>query len=139
MIVKRVTDIAEVLRIVPIEVKLRQKEKSDIAIKDVLTFVQGQLQSNPYFGIWIVEDGEDVAGYVGLFINVIGRQKSLYIWRIWHDPHRPEVMLMLQDIIAECASNTKTDKIRIEVTRGMKAFNRKWGFKPISTIMERRV
>lgn len=139
MIVKRLTDMADILKLVPIEVRLREKEKTEVPTKDMLTLIQSQLP-NPLFGIWGVFNGnEQVLGYVSAYVNVIGTTKDMYIWRIWHDPKHKEVMNILQNILKEFAMATRTKKVKIEVTRGMKAFNKKWGFKPKSIIMEREV
>ncbi len=139
MTIKKVTNISEVLRLVPIEVRLREKEKSDVPVKDILTFIQQQLQINPYFGIWIVEEDDEVVGYVGLFANIVGGTRDVYMWRIWYEPHRHEVIKILYDIVVAYAEEVKAKKVRIEVTRGVKALERSWGFKPVATIMERRV
>jgi hypothetical protein len=139
MTIKRVTEMAEVLKLVPIEIKLREKEKSEVPTKDILAFVQGQLQTNPYFGMWIVEDEDIVLGYVGLFLNVVGGIRDLHIWRVWHDPHHPEVMDVLYKTVTDCAKNARARTMKIDITRGAKAYEKKWGFKPVSTIMERRL
>lgn len=138
MIVKQLTDMSDILKLVPIEVALRAKEKTDVPIKDVLTFIQHQL-SNPYFGIWGVFDDDKMLGYVSAYANIVGSTREVYIWRIWHDPHHNEVMPVLHNVLKEFGKMTKAKKARIEVTRGMKALERKWGWKPKSVIMELEV
>lgn len=139
MTITKVTSMEQVLKLVPIELKLREKEKSDVPVKDMLTFVQYQLQANPYFGVWILEEDDALVGYIALFANVVGGVRDLHIWRIWHDPHRPDAMRVLEDVIRSAVDAVRAKKVKIEVARGEKVYQRKWGFKPVSTILERRV
>jgi hypothetical protein len=136
MIVKRVTDISEVLKIVPIETRLRAKEHSEVPIKDMLTFVNMQLSSS-LFAIWMVLDGEAVAGYACTLINPISR--DMMIWRIWYDQHKKEAMKLLESAILQWGKEYKTRTLRVEVVRGIRALQKTWGFKPRSVIMERRI
>jgi hypothetical protein len=136
MIVKRVTDMAEVLKIVPIETRLREKEHSQVPVKDILSFVNMQINS-PLFAIWMVLDGETVRGYACTLINPISH--SMMIWRIWYDQHKKEAMTLLKEAILQWGKSYKVKILRIEVIRGLKALQRTWGFNPKSVIMERRV
>lgn len=137
MTVKRVTDMMDIMQIVPIEVRLREKEQSDVPVKDILTFINAQLQS-PYFAAWIVTDNDIVLGYVFTLINAFA-QKEMMILRIWYEPHHKEAIKMLIEAMTQWVTEHKVKKVRIEIKRGLKAFQKKWKFYPVSVIMERRV
>jgi hypothetical protein len=145
MYIKRITQIEDVLRLVPIEVKLREKEKSPVKAQELLTFVQSQL-NNPLFYIVCVYEDEtekDIVGYMILFaipFNLMD-MKSVNILRVYYDPkyRHTDIRNIGWQIIEEIAKMNKIKKVRIEVKRGMKAYEKTWKFKQVTTVMERRV
>jgi hypothetical protein len=140
MIVKRITDMADIMNIIPIEVRLRVKEKTNVPVKDILAFLNVQLP-NPLFAVWMVADGEDIAGYVFTLINTFSSSsnREMMILRIWYDQHKKEAIRLLVEVMREWVKENKIKNVRIEVKKGLRAFQKKWGFKPVSVIMERRV
>lgn len=137
MTVKRVTDMMDIMQIVPIEVRLREKEQSDVPVKDILTFVNAQLL-NPYFSIWIATENNRVLAYVITLINAFNT-KEIVILRIWYDHHNKEAFRLMVKEMETWAKSNGVQTERIEINRGMKAYIKKWNFNPVSVVMKRRI
>lgn len=145
MHIKRITEIEDVLRIVPIEVKLREKEKAHVKTKELLTFVQGQLTNPLFYLVFVYEDEteQNLAGYMALLAipyNLMD-MKSISILRVYYDPKykHTDIKDVLWRIIEEVAKIYHIKKVRGEVSRGAKVFQRKYKFKMIKTVLERRL
>jgi hypothetical protein len=63
------------------------------------------------------------------------------ILRVYYDPRyrKTNIREIGWQIAEQVAKNHGIKKVRIEVKRGAKVYERSWGFKPVSTIMERRI
>jgi hypothetical protein len=145
MFIKRTTDIQDVIRLVPIEVRLREKEKSPIKAQELLAFVQSQL-NNPLFYAVIVYDDEtekNIMGYIMLLVIPfkLMDMQHVNILRVYYDPkyRNTEIKEVGWQIAEAIAREHGIKKVRIEVKRGEKAYQRTWGFKRKSIVMERRV
>lgn len=145
MFVKRITEMADVLRVVPIEVKLREKEKTGTGTNEFLTFVQSQLLNPFFYFIQVFEDNSEsnLVGYIVVLvipIKIMGLQQ-VNIMRVYYDPkyRKTGILKTLWNTVDVIAKYHKIKKIRIEVTRGERAIARKHGFKKYATVMERRV
>lgn len=140
--VKRLFDMNEVLQLVPIECRLREKEKTPVRTNEFLAFVQSALQNELFYLVGIY-DGENIAGYLAALVIPINLMdmKSVNILRVWYD-HRyrkTEIRDLGWQIITEIAKIHGVKKVRFEARRGIKAYERTWKFKAISTVMERRI
>lgn len=145
MFVKRTTDMNDILRVVPIEVKLREKEKTNVRTKDFLVFVQSQLQ-NPYFYFIIVFEDKserDIVGYIALFVitTKIMDMQQVNVMRVYYDPkyRKTNIKKLGWDIVEAVAKEHGIKTVCAEVQRCEKAFMRTFGFKKRSTVLERRV
>jgi hypothetical protein len=145
MYIKRTTDMKDIIRLVPIEVKLREKEKSPIRAQELLDYVQSQLNNPLFYAVIVYEDETErvITGYMFLLaitIRIMG-MKQVVVIRVWYD-HKQDKKVMRDigmDIIRTVASNHGIKKVKIEVQRGAKVYERIWGFKPVSTVLERRL
>jgi hypothetical protein len=63
------------------------------------------------------------------------------ILRVWYDPkyRGTEVRKVGWQIVDTIAKQYNIKNVRIEVMRGEKAYQKTWGFKRRSVVMERRV
>lgn len=145
MFVKRTNDINDIIRLVPIEVSLREKEKSPVKAQELLAFVQSQLNNPLFYPIIVYEDEteEKIIGYIFLLAVTIPimDMKQVNVMRVWYD-HKQDRKAMRDlglNIIREVAHYHGIKKVKIEVQRGAKVYERMWGFKPVSTVMERRI
>lgn len=145
MFVKRTTDIKDILRVVPIETRLREKAKAETGTNDFLTFVQSQL-SNPYF--YFLQAFEDeteraLVGYIVILvipIKLMGLQQ-VNILRVYYDPkyRKTGILDTFWNAVDMIARHHKIKKVRIEVTKHEKAYTRRHNFKKYATVMERRI
>jgi hypothetical protein len=145
MFIKRTTDIQDVIRLVPIEVRLREKEKSPVKAQELLTFVQSQLNNPLFYAVIIYEDEteKDIVGYMIILVipYKIMDMQHVNILRVWYDPkyRGTEVRKVGWQIVDTIAKQYNIKNVRIEVMRGEKAYQKTWGFKRRSVVMERRV
>lgn len=145
MYVKRTTDIQDIIRLVPIEVKLREKEKSPVKAQELLAFVQSQLNNPLFYAVIVYEDATEqkITGYMFLLAITIPimDMKQVNVLRVWYDhtQDRKQMKEIGMEIIRTVAKNHSIKKVKIEVQRGAKVYERMWGFKPVSTVMERRI
>ena len=90
MYIKRTTDINDIIRLVPIEVKLREKEKSSVKAQELLTFVQSQLNNPLFYAVIVYEDEteKDIMGYIMLLVIPfkIMDMQHVNILRVYYDP-----------------------------------------------------
>lgn len=145
MFVKRTNDIKDILRLVPIEVKLRERERTPVRAQELLTFVQSQLSNPLFYAVIVYEDEteQSIAGYIFLLaipFKLMGMQ-HINILRVWYDPKYREqgIREIGWQIVEEVAKTHGIKDVRIEVVRGEKAYERTWGFRKKSIVMERRV
>lgn len=140
--VKRLFDMNEVLQLVPIECRLREKEKTPVRTNEFLAFVQSALQNELFYLVGIY-DGENIAGYLAALVIPINLMdmKSINILRVWYDHkyRKTEIKDLGWQIITEIAKIHGIKKVRIDVRRGIRAYEKTWKFKAISTVMERRI
>lgn len=145
MYVKRTTDIQDIIRLVPIEVKLREKEKSPVKAQELLAFVQSQLNNPLFYAVIVYEDATErkITGYMFLLAITIPimDMKQVNVLRVWYDhtQDRKQMKEIGMEIIRTVAKNHGIKKVKIEVQRGAKVYERMWGFKPVSTVLERRL
>lgn len=145
MFIKRTTDMNDILRLVPIEVKLREKEKSPVKAQELLAFVQSQLNNPLFYAVIVYEDEteEKITGYMFLLAITIPimDMKQVNVLRVWYDhtQDRKQMKDIGMDIIRTVAKNHGIKKVKIEVQRGAKVYERMWGFRQVSTVLERRL
>jgi len=145
MYIKRTTDIQDIIRLVPIEVKLREKEKSPVKAQELLAFVQSQLTNPLFYPVIVFEDEteKNIVGYIMLLVIPfkIMDMQHVNILRVYYDPkyRKTNIREVGWNIVEEVAKHHGIKKVRIETMRGSKAYERAWGFTPRSTVMERRI
>jgi hypothetical protein len=145
MFVKRTNDINDIIRLVPIEVSLREKEKSPVKAQELLAFVQSQLNNPLFYAVIVYADEMErkITGYMFLLAITIPimDMKQVNVLRVWYDhtQDRKQMKEIGMEIIRTVAKNHGIKKVKIEVQRGAKVYERMWGFKPVSTVLERRL
>ena len=145
MYIKRTTDIQDIIRLVPIEVKLREKEKSPVKAQELLAFVQSQLTNPLFYPVIVFEDEteKNIMGYIMLLVIPfkIMDMQHVNILRVYYDPkyRKTNIKEVGWNIVEEVAKHHGIKKVRIEAMRGVRAYEKAWGFKARSTILERRI
>lgn len=142
----RATTISEVLECIPIEMEIRKKEDERFPLKDILAFVESQLEQ-PYFGFYMAYEEEKIIGFVILVYVPIKGFEQVQIIRIWYDHKYPEVMDEFEKIAWQWKKETKAPRLTttMDARRGgksnmnrIRAFKRKWKFNIVGVELERR-
>lgn len=145
MYVKRTNNINDILRVVPIEVKLREKERTKVRTKEFLEFIQMQLMNPLFYFLMIFEDDTEqaIVGYMALVVIPIKLMdlQQVNILRVYYDPKYRETNIKqtLENAVILIARQHRITDIRIEVTGRERAIARSWGFKKRGIVMERRI
>lgn len=116
------------------EVEIRKKGRDTMHIKDTLSLLKLNLESNPYFKFYMVIE-DDMIGYMALFIRP--ELKTIHLYRIWYS--EPEAFEKMKEIITYLGKQTKCKRLTIEVYKDEDALIRLHGFRRSSVIMERRI
>lgn len=136
MRIERTNDIQEILRCLPFEREIRKKGRDSSKERDMLLFVQSQL-NNPLFGFFIAYDDEnEIKGYGAGLINLTPGDEGLIALRIYAKDK--ELKNELERIGSEWAKAFKINKVQITLSKHIKAFQR-MGWKVVSVNMERRI
>jgi len=130
-------DISDFLKLIPMEMEIRNKGRDIMPIKDMITFVQRQLEDNPNFHILIAYDDERIVGYAAFYINPQPEFRQFHLYRIWTDPKRPDALKELDETRKQIMKHLKLKSFTIEVYKNVHALERK-GFYVKSYIMEQR-
>jgi N-acetylglutamate synthase-like GNAT family acetyltransferase len=148
MEIREVTDIGEIMKIVPIEVELLRGETIGMSLRDKLTWIDGELNGKQLytkyeFKVFMIYEGEKLVGYAiaALTKSKIKYLSEIRIYRVWHEKKNKEIAELFMKRIEEWARENKIDKIRSEADKpSMKRLLKsKYGFKVISTNMEKEV
>lgn len=139
MEIKRTTDIQEVLKCLPFEREVRNKGRDNTRESKALLFIQSQLY-NPLFGVWIAyDDNENVAGYAIAVMNLMPGDETLHVIRIY--AKQRDLLDAFWDIARQWAKEFKVKTFSLTAKKGkhVRAFQRRFGFVPVSVNMERRI
>lgn len=137
MEIRRITDIAEVLRCLPFEREVRKKGRDTSRESQLLLFVQSQLE-NPYFGFFIAYEGENIVGYTVAFVSIIkGLGNRIHLSRLYAP--KKEVFDALTDTLREWIRPYNVKTAQITAYKHIKAIQRRYKFTPVSVTMERRI
>ena len=136
MIIKEIKTIDEVLKCVPYETRVLSKHRETSKIADLIAFINNQLE-NPLFKFWIAYEDEEIKGYCFGFLNLNSGFKNIHILRIFALSNDARDMLM--NTLIETASAFGIKKVSITVKRNIRAFSKKYQFRPVSVNMERGV
>lgn len=151
MIFEYATDMADILKLVPIEMNIRKKEssKTSMDIKDRLLWIDcilnGKRMTTHYeFKVLMVYEDESKEKVIGFIIFSIMKSNIKYlneirIYRAWYDHKVPEVKDTVWKMLEEIAKDFKIPKVVFEANRGIKAFVKTWKMKPVSVTLERKV
>jgi hypothetical protein len=133
-------DIADILKCIPMELEIRKKGRDIMPIRDMLSILKKNFDSNPFFKFYMIleDEGEKLLGYVGLIIRLEKENKTIHLYRIWHDGTK-EVLDKLKEIIRYISKESRCKRLTIEVYKNEKVLERIYGFKRHSVIMERRI
>jgi len=140
MRIERAKNLQEMMQCVPIENTMRKKEKELMPLKDFLLFLALHAE-NPNLAMWFVYDEKkEIIGYtVAMLISMPGIQ-NIWIIRAWYDHHFKELpKIFMKKTLRKWARENNIKKFSITINRGIKAYQRTWGFKVVSVNMERRI
>ena len=141
--VRQVTNMEQVMQVVPIEVTLKNNKIINTNAKDFLLFVQNFVLPNPLFRFWIAtDDTNKVVGYSIAFMSPtkIFEMDYVSILRIW--TCKRGVIERLESVLAEWCRENKITRQQLNMTKdikAMKAVKRKFKFIPVSVNFERRI
>jgi len=137
MEVRRITNIAEVLKCLPFEREIRKKGRDNSRESQLLLFVESQL-NNPYFAFFIAYDRENIVGYCVAFVSIIqGIGNRIHISR-WYAKER-EVFEALERSVREWIRPYNVKIAQITAVNHIKAIQRRYKFNPVSICLERRI
>jgi hypothetical protein len=136
--IRRITDIAEVMRCLPYEREVRKKHRDNSRESQLLLFVQSQLE-NPYFGFFIAyNDKNEILGYSVAFVSIIkGLGNRIHLSRLY--AKKKDVFDALCNEMREWIRPLNIKTVQITATGHIKAFQRRYKFTPVSVAMERRI
>jgi len=128
--------ISDLLECVPFEREIYTKGRETTKVDKLLHFLEAQLE-NPYFRFWIAREEGDVIGYFVAMISLIPKHERIHLIRMYakSDKLREELL----DKGREWANEYNIKIVQMTVTSHVKAFQRRWKFKPVSVNMERRI
>ena len=137
MKIERTTDMQEILKCIPFEHRVTEKGRDRSRIKDRLLYLNAQID-NPYLGFWIAyDDNNEVLGYTLASLVLIPGMERLHLLRMYAPT--PEIRDAFENILRGWAKEHKVKFVQIAAAKGVKALQRKYGFKPDSVNMVRRI
>ena len=128
--------ISDLLECVPFEREIYTKGRETTKTDKLLRFFEAQL-TNPWFRFWIARDDDKVVGYLVAMISLIPTIERIYLIRMY--AKTAELREALLDKGRELAKENNIKIVHMTVTKHIKVFKRKYGFKPVSINMERRI
>lgn len=121
----------------PLEQEVREKGREKVKLSKYLELVHANIQ-NPYFGIWIAYSDENIPmGYMIASAILFPGFERVALLRIYAKEESLREALL--EILYAWAKGFRLRKIEITVYRHAKAIERKYGYKPVSINMERRI
>jgi hypothetical protein len=143
--IREVTDIAELLKIVPFEVEVMKKEPKagSMLLKDKITWIEAELSGKSIykgygFKVFFFYRGDELVCFTVLSItkSVIKYFDEIRIYRVWHKD--PECVDKFWELIKWLGKEHKIKKIRLETNRpsAERLFRRKYGLRSVSINME---
>jgi len=133
-------DITDILKCIPMELEIRKKGRDIMPIRDTLSLLKQNFESNPCFRFYMIyaDNSEKLIGYFGIIVRPEKEIRTIHLYRIWYDGTK-EVIEKIKETIREIAKTTKCRRLTVEVYDNEKALERLYGFKKHSTIMVRRI
>jgi len=126
---------SDFLKCLPFEREVRKKGREKNRESDMLMMIESMLL-NPLFGLWIAyDDNGNISGYVCAVLNPMPGSKKLFLLRIY--AKQKELFDQFENILMEWAKKYKVKVCSMTVTSNVKAFQRKYGFTPVSINMEK--
>ena len=144
---RQITDMQEIMKLLPIEQAIMEKEPEagKMQLRDKLLWLDCLVNKKPFIefndgGVMGWYDGEKIVGYMIISITKakIKYFDCLRVYRIWHDPHY-DISKEMEDYLLGVAKKMKVHSITSEANRRLRAFQRKYQMQPISVNMERKV
>ena len=135
MRIERTNQMSDFLKCLPFEREVRKKGREKNRESDMLMMIESMLL-NPLFGLWIAyDDNGNISGYVCAVLNPMPGSKKLFLLRIY--AKQKELFDQFENILMEWAKKYKVKVCSMTVTSNVKAFQRKYGFTPVSINMEK--
>jgi hypothetical protein len=91
----------------------------------------------PIYGFWMAYDNNNnVIGYVSAMLNTLPGFKRLHLFRIY--AKQKEIFNAFENILKEWAKPHNIKIAQMTCKNHIKAFQRKYGYVPVSVNLERR-
>lgn len=134
-------DIAEILKIIPHEIEIRQKGRDRKPLKDMLSSVKRRLETDNQFHVFLAKDAEDkLTAYAFFALHCEPEEKRLELCRIWHDEERPSGLMQIVKALRRIVKQYKLESVTaIAQSKEMTAIAKEWGFKMAGVVMEKKV
>lgn len=147
--IQEITDIKDVLDIIPIESMIIHDEPSlgSMCIRDKLTWMDCMMNKKPFivkYDFRILtdrnEEGKVIAfAVISLLKTTIKYFDEVRIYRVYCEDGHPEIIKEFLGIIEKWAKDNKINVIRAEANKMLNLFKRKYKMIPVSVNMERRL
>lgn len=139
MYVRETRDINDFLQCLQMEQVVRKKKRDKSSLSDMIDYLGRNFRRNPLMRMFMAfSDDDEMIGYTILNINPDTGAKNIHIYRTWYKGD-PEIQKTFWKIIKALATDYGCDTCTIEVYKNARAYERKWGFKPYSMILERGI
>jgi len=149
MEVRAVTDITEIMRLIPFEVEIAKGEpEGSISIRDRISWIEAEINNRPFveyydFKIFIFYENGEIIGYAiaSLTKATIKYFNEIRVYRVWYDHEHPECVEEFWKTIKAWAKEHKVHILRADVDseKLQEHFKEKYKMTPISVLMERRL
>jgi hypothetical protein len=139
MEIERTNNIQEVIKCLPFEDEIRKKGRDKSKVSDMLMLIKNQMD-NPFFGIWIAYDNENkekILGYTIAILTLIPGFERESILRMVAPTK--EIRDKFFEILEMWAKTFRIRTQTITAHKHIKAITRKFNFKAVSVVMERRI
>jgi len=145
---REITDISELLKIVPIEIGIMKKEPKhgSMSLRDKITWLEAgmnnkSIHSHYEFKIYFMEKDGELVGFVILSVlkSVIKYFDEIRVYRVWQKD--PEVADCFWKVVKELGEKYKIKKIKFEVNRPAmeRLCRKKYNMRSVSINMEGKI
>ena len=128
------TTIEEVLTLIPWEYEIQQKGRIRFPIQKLLLIIRDYIDDERFIILFAHDEGTP-KGFCIAFIPTIHGNKGIHILRMYGDGLVEDFLEALE----KWGKNFGINKIGFTIEKDMKAIERKYGFRQVSTNMEREI
>ena len=131
-------NMADIFQIIPQEAEIRKDRRDQKSIRDMLSYLKRQFESNPNFHVVMTYgDGDSIVSYAFFEICASPDEKNIMIHRLWYDKEHIGGLLKLYKLFKEVGKTFKLNTVRaLAPNKEMKDILWEWGFRPAGVLME---